>query len=264
MLPLLLLGWTLNYEMFFYGVFAVGLRLRRGAAIAAIAVLFVLMTIAGLAYPLPEPLRFWTDLQIWSSSTGCCSPRLYLRGIRMPRVAAGLAIAIGMVGLMAYYPGPGALPRGIGWGLPAAALFAGTVLSERWKIGSLGILHVLGAASDPPLPRSSGGVHDVASHTSAGAASRCTRRRCSPRRSGSSAASSRRSRFTPLSRSRSRASSSGGLGAALGFPPQSSALPERARRPRQRQVGNRSAQPLRPRRSECGERRVSSSACFGS
>ena len=77
MLPLLLLGWTLNYEIFFYGVFAVGLRLRRGAAIAAIAVLFVLMTIAGLAYPLPEPLRFWTNSQdFWSSSTGCCSPRL--------------------------------------------------------------------------------------------------------------------------------------------------------------------------------------------
>ena len=42
----------------------------------------------------------------------------YLRGIRMPRVAAGLAIAIGIVGLMAYYPGPGAIPRGIGGDCP--------------------------------------------------------------------------------------------------------------------------------------------------
>ena len=42
MLPLLPLGWTLNYEMFFYAVFAVALILPRVGAIAAVSVLFVL------------------------------------------------------------------------------------------------------------------------------------------------------------------------------------------------------------------------------
>ncbi len=50
---------------------------------------------------------------------------------------------------MLYEPGisSSALPRGIAWGLPAAVIFAGVVLSKPLTAGSSRILHALGAAS---------------------------------------------------------------------------------------------------------------------
>ena len=157
-LPLLPLGWTLNYEMFFYGVFALALVLSRFTAIAAISVLFVTMAIAGALLPLPQPLRFWADPQILEFVYGMWLAEAYLRGFRLPRPAAVLALVAGMGGAMLYEPGisSSALPRGIAWGLPAAAVFAGVVLSKPWKAGSSGILHALGAASYslPHPPRS--------------------------------------------------------------------------------------------------------------
>jgi peptidoglycan/LPS O-acetylase OafA/YrhL len=148
-LPLLPLGWTLNYEMFFYGVFAFALVLPRVAAIAAISVLFIMMTIAGALLPLPQPLRFWADPQILEFVYGMLLAEAYLRGFRLSRPAAVLAFLAGAGGVMLYEPGisSSALPRGIAWGLPAAAIFAGVVLSERWMARSTGILPALGAAS---------------------------------------------------------------------------------------------------------------------
>ncbi len=148
-LPLLPLGWTLNYEMFFYAVFSVALMLPRVAAISAVSVIFVLMTITGGLLPLAQPLRFWSDSIILEFVYGMLLAEAYIRGVRLPTAAAVLIIAAGAVGAMLYDPTvpSSAALRGIGWGLPAAAVFAGVVLSVPWKIGSSAILHTLGGAS---------------------------------------------------------------------------------------------------------------------
>jgi peptidoglycan/LPS O-acetylase OafA/YrhL len=148
-LPLLPLGWTLNYEMFFYAVFAVALILPRVGAIAAVSTLLVLMSIAGALLPLPQPLRFWADSIILEFVYGMLLAEAYIRGIRLPRIAAVLAVAAGVAGTILYDPtvASNAALRGIAWGLPAAALFAGVVLSVPWRGGSSRVLHVLGAAS---------------------------------------------------------------------------------------------------------------------
>jgi exopolysaccharide production protein ExoZ len=148
-LPLLPLGWTLNYEMFFYAVFAVALILPRVAAISAVSMLLVLMSIAGALLPLPQPLRFWADPIILEFVYGMLLAEAYIRGIRLPRIAAVLAIAVGVAGAVLYDPNVASSVslRGIAWGLPAAVLFAGVVLSVSWSVGSSRILHVLGAAS---------------------------------------------------------------------------------------------------------------------
>ena len=53
-MPLYSLGWTLNYEVFFYGLFALCLLLpRRAAVAAAVAALGGLSLAGALAGPLP-------------------------------------------------------------------------------------------------------------------------------------------------------------------------------------------------------------------
>ena len=47
MFPLLSLGWTLNYEVFFYVIFAGAIILPRERAVAAVGILFVLIVAAG-------------------------------------------------------------------------------------------------------------------------------------------------------------------------------------------------------------------------
>jgi exopolysaccharide production protein ExoZ len=147
MLPLLPLGWTLNYEMFFYAVFSVALLLPRLKAIGAVSALFVLITIIGALLPLPQPLGFWADTQILEFVYGMLLAEAYLRGLRIPRGAALVVIVTGLAASMLYLPGTSSLPRGIVWGLPAAAIFAGVVLSEPWRVGTSSVLHALGAAS---------------------------------------------------------------------------------------------------------------------
>lgn len=59
MQPALGLGWTLNYEVFFYAVFAPCLRFRRGTAVlltTAFLVAFVLMPLPNIAV-----LRYWAN-----------------------------------------------------------------------------------------------------------------------------------------------------------------------------------------------------------
>src|SRR5207253_7271533 len=45
--PLLQVGWTLNFEMFFYLAFAAALVVRRTAAVAAISLLFAALVAIG-------------------------------------------------------------------------------------------------------------------------------------------------------------------------------------------------------------------------
>lgn len=58
--PLLFLGWTLNYEMFFYAIFAFALTFgARRAPVVATAIIASLVLV-GLLLPIEtEPLRFW-------------------------------------------------------------------------------------------------------------------------------------------------------------------------------------------------------------
>jgi len=60
--PVFSLGWTLNYEMFFYVVFAAAIGLPMVRAVTAVAVVLGLAVIAGRVFAqLPQPLAFWSD-----------------------------------------------------------------------------------------------------------------------------------------------------------------------------------------------------------
>jgi exopolysaccharide production protein ExoZ len=81
--PVYGLGWTLNYEAFFYVLYAAGLGFGRRAAIAALAVLLILLVALGALVPgLPVPIRFWTDPIVLEFAAGAALALAYQGGIR--------------------------------------------------------------------------------------------------------------------------------------------------------------------------------------
>jgi exopolysaccharide production protein ExoZ len=68
--PILFVGWSLNYEMFFYVLFALTLLLERAATrVAAIAALFLILTVAAQASG-NHVLRYYASPCIWEFVLG--------------------------------------------------------------------------------------------------------------------------------------------------------------------------------------------------
>ena len=134
--PILGLGWTLNYEIFFYAVFAFCLLFSARIGIPLLLAIFGIIVAIGFALPdtAPAPIQYWTRpiilyfvagvllglTYLWSLSrtflpimrlwmvtavtiSVCALPSLYLLGVgSIPNPwVAGPAIAIGAVSIAA-------------------------------------------------------------------------------------------------------------------------------------------------------------------
>lgn len=141
--PLLTLGWSLNYEMFFYALFAVfiALPLQRAARWTMAALAAVVLAGALLPPDAAMALHFWSRPIVLEFGLGCAIALWWLRGApgRMAwllgAALAGLAwLALDPFGL-AVKPAGGSTPNDLlrvaGWGLPAAALLAAAVALEQ-------------------------------------------------------------------------------------------------------------------------------------
>jgi len=148
--PVAGLGWTLNYEMFFYLVFGLSLAFRRTAAVAGIAAVLVLAVALGLiAGPLPGALGFWTDPIILEFVFGMMLALAMRAGLRLQPATAVFLMGAGLLALALALPMRMVmgLPRGLAWGLPVALFVAGAVLGDfRRSEGALA--RVLGAIGD--------------------------------------------------------------------------------------------------------------------
>jgi exopolysaccharide production protein ExoZ len=151
MTPVIGLGWTLNYEMFFYTAFAGVIFLSRRRAVLSLVALFAAIVLLGQVFkPLPSMLAFWSDPIILEFCFGMLVATAYREGVRLPRgVAIGLILA-GAFGYIASHLWGGYIEwRVIEWGMPAAAIVAGSALSKELPSpGALGrALAFLGDAS---------------------------------------------------------------------------------------------------------------------
>ncbi|HEY0943665.1 MAG TPA: acyltransferase [Opitutaceae bacterium] len=142
--PLLALGWTLNYEMFFYAVFGACLLLPRrwGAAVLAAC----LLTAVALHGFIPESwwiLRFWTEPIVLEFLVGVGLAKLYQKGVRLPRAlsVAGAAAALALVAYCVQVDLENSLLRA---GLPAAVLAAAWILAADAPTGRFSRLLCLG------------------------------------------------------------------------------------------------------------------------
>ncbi|HEX8580156.1 MAG TPA: acyltransferase [Allosphingosinicella sp.] len=60
--PIVQVGWTLNYEMMFYAIFAATLLLRRSFQLLALSAVLIALAAAGLVLkPTAAPWEFWTN-----------------------------------------------------------------------------------------------------------------------------------------------------------------------------------------------------------
>lgn len=91
--PVLVQGWTLNYEIFFYLVFATILLLRPPRRLAALAIVFGALVALGLLLQPQEDglLNFYTRPLIFEFVAGAFLARLWKNG-SLPNAATGLAL----------------------------------------------------------------------------------------------------------------------------------------------------------------------------
>lgn len=139
--PLLVPGWTLNFEMFFYLVFAAALALPRAVRLRALTLALVALVALGTVLPAPAdggsalatPLGTWTHPLLLQFLAGCLLGRAWEAG-RLRRGVVPRALAWGLVAAgLAAYGAMGALRvyddawRWALWGLPAVLVAAGAL-----------------------------------------------------------------------------------------------------------------------------------------
>ena len=124
--PVYSLGWTLNYEMFFYLCFAAALGLHRNRAVVAVSAGMGGLVLAGRLLVLPWPLLVWANPISLEFVFGLWIGLAYLDGRRVPP-RLGVPLAVAALAAVAFYtPHIHSLGdwRGLAWGLPAAAIVA--------------------------------------------------------------------------------------------------------------------------------------------
>ena len=143
--PLVGQGWTLNYEMYFYVVFAIGLFLPRARAVAWMSLMFAMLCFEGRNVTTASPALYtWTDGLVLEFMLGVFVGLAWLRGWRLPPVLRVLAVAAGFALAAMKFSGPVALVSG----LPASLVLVGFMLGPQPAITAAGAtLALIGDAS---------------------------------------------------------------------------------------------------------------------
>lgn len=146
--PVLGLGWTLNYEMFFYVVIFLLLLLGVRRVFAAVLVIFVTLIALGQAFsPDDIVLRSWTHSIILEFGYGALLAQAFQMGWRIDGKTQLALLGAGVAGWLAAAPSNSDFVlRGVVWGLPAAAIFAAATLG-RAPIAYPKLLTLTGDAS---------------------------------------------------------------------------------------------------------------------
>ena len=133
--PILALGWTLNYEMFFYVLFAGCLLFPLKRGLLLLTGFFVCFVAAGVLFQMPTTaLTFWSDSIIFEFLFGVGIALLFRNKIRLSGPAA---IAIFIAGaVLAVCLGPlwgvsHVLPRFVTAGIPAALIVFAAACGPR-------------------------------------------------------------------------------------------------------------------------------------
>ncbi len=133
-LPLLAVGWTLQYEMYFYLVLTGLLLLRPRWLVPALTCVFGSSVALGMLYPLDAaPLRLMTSPLLLDVLIGAWLARWHLRGVKTPR-PVGVILFVGGTGVLLTLATLGIEPgfsRVLWFGLPSAAVTWGLLSLER-------------------------------------------------------------------------------------------------------------------------------------
>jgi exopolysaccharide production protein ExoZ len=123
------LGWTLNYEMFFYAVFAIALLFPRRIAISGVIVLYTALVIVSANHQFPEPVNFWCGPIIIEFCFGLLIAAAYQEGLRLPRAGTFVLLGLALAGYaISITTGFQQFWRFLQWGMPGALIVAACTL----------------------------------------------------------------------------------------------------------------------------------------
>lgn len=149
--PVYSLGWTLNYEMLFYALFAAGLMLPRCWTLPAVTLLLALLVVAeSLNGPLPLPFGFWGQPIVLEFAAGMGIAILRRKGLRL-HGALRIAVALAGAGLLvaaAHFPGTDGAWSSVLWRGGAAVLLMLAAGCGREGIVPLPPVKALAAVGD--------------------------------------------------------------------------------------------------------------------
>lgn len=145
--PVLRLGWTLNYEMFFYVIFAVALVFRP-ARMWFQRIWMLLLAVIVARVLVGGPFRFWGDAVVLEFLAGAMLALLFQK-LGSMRSATVFVLAVLTAGVLYFCVTAGNANRFIALGLPAIVFAAGFIfaLPESWERHSAGFAHFLGDSS---------------------------------------------------------------------------------------------------------------------
>jgi exopolysaccharide production protein ExoZ len=135
-LPVLVVGWTLTFELLFYAVIAIALRWRWRMPVEGAAAVLAFGALLGLAGRWPMPLGVLTDPLLLEFGLGVGAwwvSRHWSPSQTALRLCVAAAIAAVVVASV-----PGALEWRVAcWGVPSAVLVCALVIRERQTQGAL-------------------------------------------------------------------------------------------------------------------------------
>jgi exopolysaccharide production protein ExoZ len=124
--PIVVPGWTLSYEMFFYAVFAIALPTSQLVRASLVSAIFVILVIAGFAFQPVEPFALtFTSTLLLEFVMGLWIAVAYRRDMLPPRAIAWLLVVAAVVMLWT----TGTAHRGIYKGIPAAGIVLGLLVA---------------------------------------------------------------------------------------------------------------------------------------
>ncbi|ROT44761.1 acyltransferase [Pusillimonas sp. NJUB218] len=134
--PLLIPGWTLNYEMFFYLLFGAALLLPSRSRVAAITMAIGALVLFGTLVSTNSPIvNFYTSSIMLEFVFGIWLSQAHNAGkLRLPIPWAWAAVALGLalLPLFAFIISP--LPRALTMGLPALLIVCGALALEQQDV----------------------------------------------------------------------------------------------------------------------------------
>jgi exopolysaccharide production protein ExoZ len=128
--PIIIPGWSINYEMAFYVVFAGALLLPRPARLAAILTGLCGAALAGWLFPLCGAVGFYAHPIILEFGAGVAIGAFYTARAQVSVQVARAAAVLGAILLVALGYGTD-LPRVIAAGVPAALIVSGLAFVEK-------------------------------------------------------------------------------------------------------------------------------------
>jgi exopolysaccharide production protein ExoZ len=141
--PLYGIGWTLNYEMFFYVVFAVAVAARREIAVVSVgAVLAAFVLVVSLNDHIPGQIAYLANPRVLEFVFGMGIASLYRAGVRVS-VGVSLILVASAIAEAIWWD---ALPHWIGWGVPALQVVAAFALLDQ-TLSFVPLIERLGDAS---------------------------------------------------------------------------------------------------------------------